>query len=581
MRSNENTKYKKNTWSQLLTGFLPASLILGGLVLPLPSNISYAASKTELSIGISQEFETLNPLIMQMAASTYLFSYVGRTLVSLDSNGKWYPQLAKSIPTVENGQAKIITVGAKKTVQAVWEIKDNAKWGDGNPVICKDFQFAITVASSNNVSIPSKEVYTQVEKIEIDPKNPKKCTFTYDKARWDFNQLSSTYPLPSHLETSLFEKYKSEKEAYEKNSTYNKNPQNPGLYNGPYIISELKLGSHVALTVNPHFYGKTPSIKKIIIKLIPNTSTLEANLRSGTIDMISSLGLAFDQALTLEKKVKDEKLGFNVIFKPSLVYEHIDLNLENELLKDVRVRKALVTSINREDLVKALFQGKQQVAIHNMSPIDPWFTNDKSKITLYPYSKRDAEKLLDSAGWKMESDGFRHKDGKKLSLVFMTTAGNKTREMVQTYLKDQWKAVGVEVLIKNEPARVFFGDTLTHRKFGAMAMYAWTSSPESSPRPNFHSSQIQTEKNGWSGQNNMAWSNPKVDEILDQIDVEFNFKKRVSLAHQFLKYYTDEVPVIPLYYRADTAVTQKNIKNINLMGHQFSESNEVENWVIE
>jgi peptide/nickel transport system substrate-binding protein len=153
--------------------------------------------------------------------------------------------------------------------------------------------------------------------------------------------------------------------------------------------------------------------------------------------------------------------------------------------------------------------------------------------------------------------------------------------MVQTYLKDQWKAVGVEVLIKNEPARVFFGDTLTHRKFGAMAMYAWTSSPESSPRPNFHSSQIQTEKNGWSGQNNMAWSNPKVDEILDQIDVEFNFKKRVSLAHQFLKYYTDEVPVIPLYYRADTAVTQKNIKNFNLMGHQFAESNEVENWIIE
>ncbi len=574
IHSNKNKNRTLKFFSVLLTALLTLESSLSGTALA-------ADSKTELQIGIAQEFETMNPLVMSMVASTYIFGFVGRTLVSLDANGKWYPQLAKTIPTIENGQAKFVTVDGKKTVQAVWEIKDNAKWGDGKPVICQDFKLAIQVAGSNNVSIPSKETYTQVTKIDFDPSNPKKCTFTYDKARWDFNQMPLTYPLPSHIEASIFEKYGSQKEGYEKNTAYTKSPQNPGLYNGPFVISEIKLGSHATLVANPNFYGKAPSLKKIIIKLIPNTSTLEANLRSGTIDMISSLGLAFDQALVLEKKTKEENLPFQVIFKPSLVYEHIDLNLENEFLKDVRVRKALLTSINRDDLVKALFQGKQQVAIHNFAPIDPWFTADKSKIVLYPYSKRDAEKLLESAGWKLEKDGYRYKDGKKLSLVFMTTAGNKTREVVQTYLKDQWKAVGIDIQIKNEPARVFFGETMNKRKFGAMAMYAWVSSPESSPRSNFHSSQIQSEKNGWSGQNNMAWSNPKVDTILDQIELEFDFKKRIGLAHQFLKYYTDEVPALPLYYRADNAVVKKNLKNFELPGHQFSETNFSENWVIE
>ena len=65
----------------------------------------------------------------------------------------------------------------------------------------------------------------------------------------------------------------------------------------------------------------------------------------------------------------------------------------------------------------------------------------------------------------MGSDGIRVKDGKKLSLTFQTTAGNKTRELVQVYLQNQWKQAGIDVVIKNEPARVFFGETMSKRKF--------------------------------------------------------------------------------------------------------------------
>lgn len=538
-------------------------------------------TNAELKIGISQEFENFNPLIANMVATTYMLRMVDRTLTVIDADGKWVPQLAKTIPTLENGLAKITEKNGKKKLTAVWEILENASWGDGKPVICDDFAFAIKVAASPTVGVAEKETYTQVEKVEADAKNPKLCTFTYEKVRWDYYQLGNLFPLPKHLEEPVFKKYGSQKEGYEKNSLYSKDPTNVGLFNGPYVVTELQLGDHVTFSPNPKFYGEPAKIKKVIVKLIPNTGTLEANLRSGTIDLISVLGLALDQALAFDKKVKAESLPYTVLFQPSAVYEHIDLNLDNPALKDVRVRKALHYSINKEDLVNALFEGKQQPAIHNITPADPWYTADPAKVTLYKYSKRDAEKLLDEAGWKMGKDGIREKDGKKLSFTLMTTAGNKTRELVQVYLQNQWKQVGIEVNSKNEPARVFFGETTKKRNFDSMALFAWVSSPESSQKSTFSSKNIPTAKNGMSGQNYMGWVNKKVDQDLEDLDVEFDATKRLALVHGILKAYTDEVPVLPLYYRSDVAVIPSQMKGYKLTGHQFPETSEIEKWNLE
>ncbi len=547
-------------------------------------------TNNELKIGISQEFENFNPLISNMMATTYMSTMTMRTLDTIDADGKWVPQLAKSIPTIENGQAQIKKVNGKNTVVAVWEILDNAMWGDGTPITCEDFIFTNKVAMSPNVSVADKETYSQVAKIETDKANPKKCTFTYDKIRWDFTQLGTFKVLPKHLEEPVWKKFGSIKEGYEKNSLYTKEPTNPGLYHGPYLVSEIQLGDHVTFVPNPKFFGEAPKIKKIIVKLIPNTGTMEANLRSGTIDLISSMGLALDQALAFDKKIKEEKLGYSVLFQPSAVYEHIDLNLDNPILKDVRVRKALHYAINKEDLTTALFEGKQQPAIHNLTPKDPWFTDDPTKITVYKYNKRESERLLDEAGWKVGADGIRTKKMKnakgkeeetRLSFSIMTTAGNKTRELVQVYLQNNWKNVGIEVQAKNEPARVFFGETTKKRKFDAMALFAWVSSPESSPKGTFHSSKIPTAKNGFSGQNQMGWVNANVDKLTDALDLEMKHEKRVELVHQILKYYTDEVPVLPLYYRSDVAVIPTQIKGYRLTGHQFPETNEVEKWTVE
>lgn len=552
--------------------------VLGLMLMTMVATAAQAApTNDELKIGINQEFENLNPLIGSMAATSYMSYLANRNMVILDSNSKWIPNLAKSIPSIENGGAKLTDVGGKKTLVATWEIIDNAKWGDGTPITCADIKFTWEIGKNPNVSVPSRDAYENIKSIVWEPATPKKCVLTYEKAKWDFYKEMLS-PMPKHIDEANFKKYGNKKEGYDQNSAFQKTPTNPGLYSGPYVVSEIKLGSHVTFSANPHFYGQAPKIKKIIFKLIPNTATLEANLRSGTIDMICPLGLTFDQALALDKKIKADKLPYNVIFQPAITYEHIDLDLDNPILKDIKVRRALVHAINRQELVQALFEGRQKSAVHNVSPIDGWYTEDPKFVKQYPFSKREAARLLDEAGWKMGADGYRSKDGKKLSLQFMTTAGNKTRETVQTLLQGQWKSVGVEVVIKNEPARVFFGETTKKRNYGAMAMYAWIATPENASRTTMHSSQVVSEKNNWTGQNYTGWSNKNVDTLLDQMDVEFNADKRKQIAYELVKYYTEDVPVIPLYYRADIAVVPTNLSGYKLPGHLYYETNQAEKW---
>ncbi len=538
----------------------------------------FAIGKEEIKIGISQEFEYLNRHIQQMSASNYISAMCVRGLMIIDTEGNWQPVFIKEIPSIENGLAEFIEEDGVKKIKARFQLKEGLKWGDGHPVSSEDVKFAWEVGMHENISVGEREIWAQVERIELDPENPLNFTFIYKEARWDFNQLPQYTLLPKHLEGPLFEKHAGTPEAYENNTLYATDYTNPGLYNGPYRVSEIALGSHVVLVPNEHWSGQQPYFQKVVFKLIPNTATMEANLLSGTIDMISSLGLTFDQAVALEKRLKENNQPFTVTFEPSLLYEHVDLQLDNPILQDMLVRKGLVFAIDRDALSQALFEGKQPKALHNIAPIDRWYTDDPEKIVLYEYSPRQARKLFDEAGWKMGDDGYRYKDGEKLSLQLMTTSGNRTRELVETWLQEEWKKVGVEITIKNEPARVYFGETIRKSKFPALAMFAWFSSPENNPRSTMHSSNIPTEENSWAGQNDTRWVNKEVDELIEEIDITFNHEKRVELVSKILYHYTNEVPVIPLYYRTSNSVQPANMAGYHLAPHQFSATNHVEFW---
>src|SRR5690606_35363750 len=146
---------------------------------------------------------------------------------------------------------------------------------------------------------------------------------------------------------------------------YNTRPETPGLYFGPYVVAEAVSGAHSTLKRNPHWRGTPPDFGQVTFKIIENSSALTAHQLSGAIDYIAGeLGLTLDQALSFEKRLRAAKPGeFETVYKPSLTYEHIDLPLDKPPFNDLRLRKALMYAMNREQINDAVFGGRQPVAL--------------------------------------------------------------------------------------------------------------------------------------------------------------------------------------------------------------------------
>ena len=89
---------------------------------------------------------------------------------------------------------------------------------------------------------------------------------------------------------------------------------------------------------------------------------------------------------------------------------------------------------------------------------------------------------------------------------------------------------------------------------------------------------IPSEKNNWAGQNYTGYANPRMDELVDAIEVELDRPKRVALWRELQQLYADELPALPLFFRADAFILPKGLKGLVPTGHQDPSTLWVENW---
>ena len=138
----------------------------------------------------------------------------------------------------------------------------------------------------------------------------------------------------------------------------------------------------------------------------------------------------------------------------------------------------------------------------------------------------------------------------------------------------------VMVTIDNQPARTLFGDTMLKRKFTGGVMYAWMSSPKNIPKTTLHSSMIPSDKNNHAGQNYTGYNNPKMDKIIDDLEVVCEPKANQALWDSLQKIYAEELPALPLYYRADAYFVPVWLRGITPTGHMRPTTLWVENWSV-
>ena len=532
-------------WLSLL---LAVPLVL--TVLPLAGvQAQPAAGKNQVILGISQEPDFLNPLFLETAVASSIASTIFTGDVQRDNTWKIFPQGVDYLPNFKDGTWKLS--GEKMTL--VWKVKAR-NWHDGKAVTCGDYVFTHTIARNELVPVVVRDLTNRISNIQC-TKGAEGTNITVNwKELYPFANLTITEygALPRHA----LERYYRANPSKLNEAPYG-NDAKVTIGDGAYRLVEWRKGSSITVeSVGNHPIFGTPQIKRITWRIIPDTNALVANMLSGAIDAIGTIGITLDQALQLERQAGGR---FKVFFEPGLTWEHIDVNLDNPLLQDVRVRRAITHGINRDQIVQQLFQGKQPVAHSYLPPKHPGYTDAVDK---YPFDPARARALLQEVGFTPGPDGImRNAAGQRLSLELNTTAGIRVREQVEQIIQQNLREVGIEITIQNFPARVYFGDITNKRKFKALAMYAWGMTPTSDCDQLYTSDGIPNEANGWAGQNYPGYKNAEMDKACKAASREIDEAKRNKLLNESVKIFARDLPALPLYFRVSVAAAKPGLQD--------------------
>jgi len=539
--------------------------------LPVLALAGPARAKDDLVIGAAQFPSTLNPFIDPEVIKLYALAFAQRQVSAFDKD--WHPlcMMCAELPSLENGLA-VLEDGpdGKKGMRITIKLKPGLMWGDGKPVTAQDLAFTWKLASDPNAGFSNTYPWNRASRVEV--VDDRTAILHTDRVISDYMMWDQV--LPEHLEGPVAAKATVPGD-YIKMTLYAREPTTPGLWNGPYMITQYQSGAQVVFEPNPHWTGPKPALRRIVLRTIENTAALQANLLAGDVDLVAGegVGLTIDQVLALRKQAPDR---FLYEFRPSLTYEHIDLNLDNPLLADVRTRRALLLATDRQTLVTRLFEGLQPVAATWVNPLHPMYDPVVKPAT---YDLPGAKRLLQEAGWTPGPDGVcRNAAGQRLSLEIATTAGNRLRELTQQVLQNGWKAACIEVTIKNEPARTLFGQTLKRRTYTGMGMYGWSSTASESPRRTLGTGDIPTAANNYGGSNYPGFSNPEMDANILKVESELDPAKAKQDWSTMQRIYAEQVPVLPLFFRAEPHVVPKWLAGYQPLGNGYNAGIFAENW---
>jgi peptide/nickel transport system substrate-binding protein len=423
----------------------------------------------------------------------------------------------------------------------VYKIKQDAVWSDGTPISADDF---IYNWKQQNGSIKDNDVasttgFDQVKSVEGSD-NGKTVTMVFKTPFTDWKGMF-TGMVPAHYIS---------KQPGGWNTGLDKNPEKIPS-GGPFIVKDYTPGQSLTLARNDKYWGPKAHLDSIVFRFLPESTTQPAALQNNEVDLIYPQP-QLDQVQQV-KALPDVNSEINF----GLSFEHLDFNFKTPGLGDLKVRQAIATGINVEELVNRTvkqFSDKAQPLGNRI-----WLTGQPQYQDHFgQYGKGDtagAQKLLEEAGYAKGADGIYAKGGKKLSFRFSTTAGNKIRETQGELFQAQMKELGVEIKIANVDSTKFFGDWLPNGNFD-IADFAWVGTPFTI------SSNRDIYRTGGGG-NYGSYANTKVDDLFTQANSETDETKSAELGNQIDQQITADMATIPLYTKPTFIAYRNTFANIH------------------
>ncbi len=486
-------------------------------------------------VAIWQEPSTLGAPYGNQTVLGLVINGTVEGLVDTTHDGQYVPTLAAKVPDVANGG--VVVKGDKMDV--TWTLQKGIKWSDGDPLTSADIKFTWELWMKDP-KVNTRTGFDQIDSIDL----PDDLT-----AVVHYKSIYAPYPRNF---SSILPKHLLEKEADVTKTDYVRRP----LGTGPYKVTDFKSGDSITLEKNPNYRGAPdkPYLDKIIFKSVPSSQVALAQLQAGEVQAMWNLTEA--QTPDVEKTTG---LALQVVAGPTV--ERIEMNTAQNkqytdpssvhpVLGDIAVRKALLYATPKQQLIDKLLFGK---ATPGTSPVSQGWAAYREPQEGYDPAK--ANKTLDDGGWVKGSDGIRSKGGVRASLTYTTTTGDQLRERVQQVLVDEWKAVGIEVKIQNQPSAVFLAGSCSAsdpRKLGTYDIDMFASSPAIDPHSTmlrYHSKRIPTQAD-CAGENYTRFKSPTADAAIDAAGATLDLEKRKASYATALKALNDAYVIIWLYNRA-------------------------------
>ena len=426
----------------------------------------------------------------------------------------------------------------------IFKLNKNAKWSNGDPVTADDFVWSwkrILTASlgsqypdmlyylvgayeyhngqiDNFDEVGVKALDTHTLKVNL--KNPTPffiCLLSH----------YSTWPV--HKETVL-----KHGDIDDRNGEWTR----PGNFvcNGPFQLKTWELNNKIVVEKNPHYYDASMvRLNEIHYYPVSNVMTEDRMFRAGQLHLTSSMP-------TQKCPIYIEEKNPNLKIDPYMGTYFYRINTENETLSDVRVRKALAYSIDRQLLVDKVTQCGQ-IPAYSFTPPG---SNGYQPSTEIPYDPVLAKQLLAEAGYSSDNPF------PKLEILFNTNEGHRK---VALAIQQMWQnELGIEVELVNQDWKVY----LSREMVGdfQISRAGWIGDYED---PNTFLDLMRPNR----GNNKTGWENMDFDALVEEANTINDQEKRYELLNEAEKILIDNMPIIPLYTYVRVYQLSPDVKGFN------------------
>jgi peptide/nickel transport system substrate-binding protein len=504
----------------LLTGAAALGLLLTGCTAPAssPANDTPVSGGTFTYASGDAEPTCLDPHVGGNFPQALVSTQYLESLVSLDKDGTVIPWLADSWTESADGLS--------------WEftLRDGVTFTDGTPLDAAAVQ--ANIAHLQDPATGSSTGYLALAKV------------TGTEAVSD-SVLRVTLSEPdSALLESLSQPWLAIESPTALERSQDENCAAP-VGTGPFQVDSWVKQNAITMVRNDD-YSSPPAdaahdgpayLDEIVWRFIPDSASRYAALQAGEVDMIDNV-----QPDTIVQAENSDSIVHLDAPRPG-ASNRIELNSGKAPFDDVAVREAFIRSANIVDGVKSLFQGTAERSTSALSSVEPLGV---SRPDLFDYDPDAANDLLDGAGWsERDSDGYRVKDGVRLTVVFPVSTNQSIPAEQSLY--EQIQATAKETGFDVQLAKLDLSSWYT--ELGANA-YDAVSAPYTKVGPDvlrilFHSDGITPAPSGYFA-NHSQVNDPELDSLLTEAGQTSDADRRATLYADAQNLVLDGFYILPL-----------------------------------